>query len=57
MNDETTNLYIGEEFFVGVTPESFVELIRRFMGDEAADYYDWLLENRFRPRRKGAGKR
>lgn len=42
MSDETTNLYIGDELFVGVTPDSFAELIQRFMGDEAADYYDWL---------------
>ena len=39
MNEETTNLYVGKEFFAGVTPESFAELIKRFMGDEAAAYY------------------
>lgn len=49
MNDDATNLYIGEELFVSVTPESFHELIKRFMGEEAAAYYDWLLESRFRP--------
>lgn len=43
MIDCTTSLYIGEEFFAGVTPDSFADLIKRFMGDEAAAYYHDLI--------------
>lgn len=40
---ETTHLYVNGELFVHVTPETFSDMISRYMGNDAKDYFDELI--------------
>lgn len=40
---ETTHLYVNGELFVHVTPDTFSDLVSRYMGSEAKAYFDDLI--------------